>query len=244
VAVAGSKKKKSKSGSGWTWRLAGLALCAFFVLGVLTGLSQSGRMLARRIEALLHRLPHSSRSDLLPAAYQALFLNGSTVEDYRPRSASTIGEWTETIALVEHPGGFYQLDSTGRLAGPVAPDATFDLPILSGNGIENARPAQLLEYAGELIRAEAVLSAVVSELRITAGDEIRLYLVRPHLAIVLASGHLPLQLARAARVLQIFQGHRQFSATIDMTIPGEAVVRPKAQTIDGQERVGPVGRPG
>jgi len=236
VAVAGPKRKKSKTGSGWSWRLAGVALCAFFALGVITGLSQSGRVLARRIQALLERLPHSSRSELIPAAYHTFFSKESVIDKFCQSAASTIHAPTEAIALVEHPDGFYQIDSEGSLCGPVSPADGADLPVLSGSGIENARASQLVEYAGQLIRAEAILSAIISEMRVTSTGEMRLFLDRPHLVIALAPGQLPVQLARAARVLEVWRGHRALIEMIDMTIASEAIVRPQADTIERLDR--------
>jgi hypothetical protein len=229
--VAGAKRRKRKAGSGWSWRLAGVALCAFFVLGVITGLSQSGRLLAHRIEALLERLPHSSRSELIPAAYQALFNEPPVHAVVRPltplgaRSAAA-------IALVEYTNGFFEVDGQGDLQGPVSPADSADLPVLSGLGVEHAQASQLVEYAGQLIRAEAMLSAIVSEMRVTSSGEIHLFLERPHLMIALAPAELPLQLARAAQVLAVWRQHRDLVAMIDMTIAGEAIVQPRADALE------------
>jgi hypothetical protein len=237
VAVAGPKKKKRKSGSGWSWRLAGIALCAFFALGVITGLSQSGRLLARRIEVLLERLPGSGRSELIPAAYHNLFFKEPTADKFgRSSAALTVRTPAEAIALVEHPDGFYQIDNEGGLLGPVSPADAADLPVLSGSGVENARASQLVEYAGQLVRAEAILSAIVSEMRVASSGEMRLFLDRPHLVIALAPGQFSLQLARAARVLEIWRGHRDLIVMIDMTIPGEAIVQPQAETMERLDR--------
>jgi hypothetical protein len=248
VVVAGRKRKRSKTGSGWSWRLAGIALCAFFALGVITGLSQSGRVLAHRIEALLECLPHSSRSELISTAYHTFFFKEPTAGKFgRSSAALTVRGTTEAIAMVEHPDGFFQIDSEGGLRGPVSPADAADLPVLSGSGVENARASQLVEYAGQLIRAEAALSAIISEMRVTSSGEMRLFLDRPHLVIVLAPDQFPLQLARAARVLEVWRGHRELIGMIDMTIPSEAVVRPQAETIERLEHAnasGGVGRPG
>jgi hypothetical protein len=236
VAVAAAKKKKSQAASGWSWRLAGIALCAFFVLGVLTGLSPSGRLLARRIEALLARLPRTGRSQLIPAAYQTLRLRSPDGVS-RPSSASTnMHPPFGVIALVEHADGFYQLDGTGELRGPISPVDAADLPVLSGAGVENAGASPLVEYAGQLVRAEAALSAMVSEMRVESNGTATLFLDRPHVAIVLASNQVPLQLARAAQVLDLWRGHRELMETINMTTPGEAVVRPKPGAIEESNR--------
>jgi hypothetical protein len=248
VAVAGPKRKKSKTGSGWSWRLAGIALCAFFALGVITGLSQSGRLLAHRIEALLEHSPHGSRSALIPAAYHAFFSKDAAVSRFGRLPASlSIRPRAEAVALVEYPDGLFQIDGKGGLRGPVSPANTPDLPILSGDGVESASASQLVEDAGQLVRAEAALSVIISEMRLTSNGEMRLYLDRPRLVIVFAPGQFPLQLARAARVLDIWRGRRQLIGMIDLTVPGEAIVRPSAQTmerLDGAKAVGDARRAG
>jgi hypothetical protein len=232
VAVASPRRKKSKAGSGWSWRLAGIALCAFFVLGVITGLSQSGRVLARRIEALLKRLPHSGRSELIPAASN-FFFKEPTTDKFGRSSAGLTGDTpTEAIALVELPEGFFQIDSEGGLRGPLSTTDAPDLPLLSGSATENASASQLVEYAEQLIRAEGVLSLRISEMRLSPGGEMRLFLDRPHLVIALTQGQLPLQLVRAAKLLDMWRGHSEVIGMIDMTIPGEAIVRPHAATTE------------
>jgi hypothetical protein len=228
VVVAGSKKRKSKTANGWSWRLAGIALCAFFVLGVITGLSQSGRVLARRIGALLERLPLSNRAELIPTAYRTFLFREPIAEKSGRSSLPPARSPADAIALVEHPDGFYQIDSQGGMRGPVSPADTGDLPVLSGSGVDNARAAQLVEYASRLIRAEATLSTIISEMRVTSSGEMYLFLDRWHLVIVFAPGQFPLQLSRAARVLDVWRGQRELIATIDMTTPCQAIVRPKA----------------
>jgi hypothetical protein len=237
AVVAGPKRKKHKTGSGWSWRLAGIALCAFFALGVITGLSQSGRLLAHRIETLLEHLPHSSHSALIPTAYHTFFFKEPTTGRFGRFPVRLTGRApAEAIALVEHPDGFFQIDSKGGSRGPVPPADTPDLPILSGGGVENAPALQLVEYAGQLVRAEATLSAIISEMHLTSSGEMRLYLDRPHLVIAFAPGQFSLQLARAAKVLEVWRGHRQLIGMIDLTIPGEAIVRPQAETIERLDR--------
>lgn len=233
MAVAGAKKKRTKSGSGWSWRLAGIALCVFFALGVVTGLSQSGRTLARRIETLLQHLPSSNRSELIPTAYRGLFVKGPTIEDRRPSSVSA----TQAIALAEHQDGFYQIDSEGGLFGPISPADAADLPVLSGSEIEHATAAQLLEYAGELVRAEAALAATISEMRVTSSGEIHLYLDQPHLVIALTRAGLLVELARAAKVLSVWRERSSLIGIIDMTVRDEAIVRPQADALEHLDRV-------
>jgi hypothetical protein len=248
VAAVGPKKRKSKTGSGWSWRLAGIALCAFFALGVITGLSESGRVLARRIEALVRHFPHSNRAALIPAVYETLFADDrpADVVDDGP-GASRGRPANGAIALIERSDGFFQIDSSGRLLGPVSPIDAVNLPILSGGGVQHAPPAQLIEYATRLIRAEAALSAIISQMRIGSDGQMRLFLDRVHLVIDLTPGQLPLQLARAAKVLAAWRNRREPIAMIDMTIPDEAIVRPpvtERQQSDRAKPTGSVSRPG
>lgn len=244
AAVAAVKRKKSKTGSGWSWRLAGIALCAFFLLGVITGLSQSGRLLARRIEALLQRLPYSGRSQLIPAAYQAFFFKEQTPDNVHQLSvAAAPRARTDAIALAKLSEGFYQIDSQGGLFGPVSLANTPDLPILSGSGLEHAPASQLLEYAGDAIRAEAVLELLVSEMQVMAQGEIRLYLDQPHLTIVLTPNGFSQQLSLAAKVLKICHQHQELIQMIDMTVPGQAIVRPKAEGMEHLDHVDSEFRP-
>ena len=209
-----AKTKKAKTGSGWSWRLAGIALCAFFALGVLTGLSPSGRLLARRVQALLSVF-HAGRSELVPGAYDWL---------RRPpalRLRSLIG----AVVLVEHQGAFYQLGADGTLRGPVTPVVAGDLPILSGAGVEDATPAQLLGYAAELVRGEAALSSIVSEMRVDEDGNATFFLERPAIAILIAPSRFSLELTRAVRVLALWHAHRELIESIDMRTPGQAIVR-------------------
>ena len=226
MAAVGAKKKRGKSSSGWSWRLAGIALCAFFVLGVITGLSESGRLLAHRIEALFERLPHSNRSELIPAIYRGFLFKAPAVQELRPSLPSA----GEAIALAEREDGFYQIDRDGRLSGPIPPAGAADLPVLSGADIEHASAAQLLEYVGELIRAEAALAAIVSEMRVTSSGEVHLYLDQPHVVIALSRAGLPLQLARAGKVLALWREHASVVGMIDMTVPDEAIIRPRVES--------------
>jgi hypothetical protein len=214
------------------------------LLGVITGLSQSGRLLAHRIGALLQRLPYSGRSQLIPAAYHALLFKEPTINTVRQSAASTAPRpRTDAIALAERAEGFYQIDSQGGLFGPLSPANTLDLPVLSGSGLEHAGALQIVEYTSNVIRAEAVLGAVISEMHVTAYGDIRLYLDRPHLVIVLTHTGFPLQLSHAAKVLKILQQHRELIEMIDMTVPGEAIVRPKAEAMERVDRAASNFRP-
>ncbi|MGH7932848.1 MAG: cell division protein FtsQ/DivIB [Candidatus Binataceae bacterium] len=219
-----AKKKQRKSGTQWGWRLAGLVLCAFFALGVMTGLSRPGHILALRIREFMSLWSRSGHSELVAAPH----LNqgrGDAFGNPRPRLAAA------PVALVERADGFYALNPHGDLRGPVAPAGEGDLPILSGPGVTGARGARLLEYAAVLVRAEAELSALVSEMRVDDdGATATLFLEHSRSQIVFDLDDASLELAHAERVMRLWRGHAELVATLDMTTPGQAVMelRPAA----------------
>jgi hypothetical protein len=215
VAAARNRKTKKKTGSGWSWRLAGIALCAFFALGVMTGLSRSGRIFALRLEELFNLLPHHGRSALIAPAIPPLL--GASAPDRAGASGA--------IALVERGDGFYMLDGGGELRGPISPAAAGDLPILSGAGVRDARPDRLLEYAGTLVRAEVNLSEPVSEMRVDAPDAAVLFPERSRMEIRVDPDDIAGEIVRARRVLALWRAHRELIAAVDLTTPGMAVVR-------------------
>jgi hypothetical protein len=230
VAVAAAKKKKAAKGSGWSWRLAGFALCAFFALGVATGLSGGGHELARRVTGLLHLAPRVFRYTASPTGLASPMIQSS------PGNA---------IALVERGDGFYALDSAGGLRGPVSPEAENDMPILSGAAMAGASSGQILDYASILVRAEARLGAAISEMRCESDDGGVLYLDRPALSITIDFADASVELERANRILALWRGHRELLVAVDMTVPGQAVVslRPAAFRTAGTTRRGHNQRP-
>jgi len=227
VAVAAAKKKKRKSGAGWSWRLAGIALCLFFALGVITGLSRAGRIFALRLEGMLAMWSRQALSAPAPAGSA----NDSLVS--LPLHASPA---SAPIALAERNDGFYALDSAGLLRGPVAPAMQGDLPILSGAGAENSRGAQLLDYAATLVRAEAELSEVVSEMNVGPDGVAILFLDRPRIQLALALDDAPHELSRAAQVLRLWRGHQDLIAMLDLTAAGQAVLRLKPAALESARR--------
>jgi hypothetical protein len=217
VAVAAAKKKKNKtSASHWGFRLAGIVLCAFFVLGVITGLSRPGRTFALRIEALINFWPSPGHSSILPA----VFTGGTVIKPtLLPRAQGA------AVALVQRSDGFYILDSDGALRGPVAPAAQGDMPILSGSGALNAQPFELIDDAAALVRAEASLGAVVSEMRVDGDGTAAIFLEHPRIAITFDIGRAAIEFARAIDVLKIWRGHESLIASLDLTTPGQAVMQ-------------------
>ena len=198
-------------------RLAGVALCLFFALGVMTGLSKPGRTLAARVESWLE--PHAvlRRSGILPA----LFAHGAMVA---PAAVAPLAP-ASTIALVQRADGFYVLNGRGALSGPVAPAAQGDLPILSGAGVDGAAPDALLEDAAMLVRAEAYLNEVVSEMRIDGDGVATLYLEREAMEVSFDLGRTGVELRRAVRIIGLWRGHERMIAAIDLTEDDAAVVR-------------------
>jgi hypothetical protein len=218
VAAAKRKKKSKPSASQWGFRLAGIVLCAFFVLGVITGLSRPGRTLAMRVQTILNLWPGHGHSSIIPAA----FFGGTVIEPIvRLRTPGS------SIALVQRSDGFYALDSDGGLRGPVAPAAQGDMPILTGPGALAAPSAQLIDYAEALVRAEASLSAVVSEMRIASDGTAAIFLEHPRIAITFDLDRMPFELSRAVTVLKMWRGHEDLIAALDLTTTGQAVMQMK-----------------
>jgi hypothetical protein len=192
-----------------------LVLCAFFGLGVVTGLSQPGRTFAARVRVTVD-------------SYWAAITQ--TVGLWRDRPAqgaliAPIGPAGKPIALVERGDGFYALLSHGELRGPVEPSSEGNLPILSGPSVERARPHTLVRYAATLVRAEADLAHLISEMRLGNDDTASLFFDRSHTELRLDLNHESVELHRAAEVLRRWRGHQALIASLDMTTPGQAVMR-------------------
>lgn len=192
-------KQKTRPAADWSWRLGGVVLCAFFALGVIAGLSVAGRHGGL---ALLRRLRHASR-----------------------QLAATRPGGGGAIATVERSDGLYLLASDGTLSGPVSSRAAGDSPVLSGAGLDNARAAQLLEDAGLLVRAEARLSELVSEMRVENDGTATLFLEQTHTAVRVDVGRGSSELARAAAILSRWRARQDLVAALDLTVSGQAVLR-------------------
>jgi hypothetical protein len=234
VAVAAAKTKKHKTGaSHWGFRLAGIVLCVFFVLGVITGLSRPGRTFALRMQALLNFWPSPGHSSIIPAA----FLGGTTFEPavHRRTLASAIAPGS-AVALVQRGDGFYALDSAGGLRGPVAPATQGDMPILAGAAALGATPAQLIDYAEALVRAEAGLGAVVSEMRIDPDGTATIFLEHPRIQVAFDLDRTAVEFSRALAVLVMWRGHEDLIAALDLTTPGQAVMRMKPAAFAADHR--------
>ena len=214
--------------------MLGLVLCAFFVLGVITGFSTVGRALALRLAGFISsfsgKVPHASFSWAPVSGWIDEQIHSVEVRSginfsalwRRPMSTRASGG---VVAIVERHDGFYALFSDGELRGPISPTATDDLPILSGKGVENARGADLVEYAAVMVRAEAQLSHMVSEMNVDDDGTASLYLDRARTAVIFDLDAVPLEIGRAAEILARWHDREQMIAAIDMTTPGEAIVR-------------------
>lgn len=222
--------------------MAGLLLCAFFLLGVMTGFSEPGRRVALRTKLLIEgwadralaslgsmRRGHLDQSI---APVEALLRIGHQSPPQVANPAPAIVRapaHDDTIAIVERGDGFYALHSNGEMRGPVSPSQQPDLPILSGPGAQNALAPDLLDDAALLVRAEAQLSSLVSEMRLADGRCASFFLDRARMEIVVDLDQQQAELRRANEVLKRWQGRERLIAMLDMTTPGMAIVRLKTE---------------
>ena len=240
--MAAARKKKSGSASGWSPRLAGVLLCAFFALGMMTGFSEAGRRVALRARNLFQLWADRTLARLGPFRHTAdgfeqsiapievaLKLRHSAFETPIPGEAeiARAHDASDLIAIVERRDGFYALLAGGELRGPVSPAQQPDLPIMSGPGAETALASDLLSDAALLVRAEVQMSSMVSEMRIDRDGIAEFYLDRERMAIAIDKDQEQVQLRRALDVLKQWQGRERLIAMLDMTTPGLAVVRLK-----------------
>ena len=222
--------------------MAGVLLCAFFVLGVITGFSEPGRRVALRAKDLFTTWTDRTLAKLGPfrhaadsidesiAPIEALLKLGHPVS--RPGSSGAVElsrahDADDPIAIVERHDGFYALLTRGEIRGPVSPAQQPNLPIMSGPGVENAKAPDLLDDAAILVRAEAQMSSLVSEMRIDNDGTASFFLDRERMAVLVDLDHESVELPRALDVLKQWQGRERLIAMLDMTTPGMAVVRLK-----------------
>ena len=123
--------------------MVGIVLCAFFVFGVMTGFSAPGRALTLRCSNFFSA--YSARIDRVAAPANPLvqWLRDAarSIEIQAGITSAPIAKLAGlrqggAIAMVERHDGFYALFSNGELEGPVSPNAEGDLPILSGDRVE------------------------------------------------------------------------------------------------------------
>lgn len=224
--------------AGWSPRLGGLVVCTFFVLGVMTGFSSTGRAVTLRASHTLSIYQDRIVYSLAPARdtaasyYARLARWAQRVGIYR-RGAHGVGAENLSahdmregaIAIVERHDGFYELFSGGELRGPVSMGVQGDLPVLSGTAVDNAQGDQMVEYAALLVRSETQLSELISEMRVDDDGTASLFLERARTEVVVDLDSAPVEIQRAIEVRRQWQGRENLIAALDLTVPGEAVVR-------------------
>ena len=221
-----SKRSKGPAGAtarnswGWSSKALGLVLCAFFVLGMVTGLSQAGRALAARARVTLS-LYWAEAAGTFAGWRDRTTESAMLAPLVRPAQG-------DAVALVERHDGFYALFAEGELRGPVEAARAGDLPILSGAAVQTAGAQDLVRYAAALVRAEVALSGLVSEMRLDGDGTVSLFFDRSHTELRVDLDDAPAQLKRATEVLGQWRGHEQQIAMVDMTTPGQAVMRLRA----------------
>lgn len=223
--------------------MVGIVLCAFFVFGVMTGFSAPGRALTARFANFFSDTAAAPASPLVQwmrdAARSIETQTGITSAPAAQLSGMRQGG---AIAMVERHDGFYALFSDGELEGPVSPNAEGDLPILSGARAMNSRGIELVGYAATMVRAEAELSHLVSEMSVDNDSVATLYLDGTRTEIVIDLDNAPAEMKRADEVLAKWRGRERMIAALDMTMPGEAVVRLAAADAPQNHRRGSVHR--
>jgi hypothetical protein len=228
----------NKAVAGWGARMGGLVVCAFFALGVITGFSTTGHAVALRASANLSSYRNQIVDSLAPARTAAAHYHDVLMQwaeragVYRPNNAGadapaiSAADLREgAIAIVERHDGFYDLYRGGELRGPVSPDKQGDLPVLSGATVDHARGPQMVDYAAVLVRAEAQLSEIISEMRVDDDGTASLFLEREQTEVVIDLDRAPTEIQRAIKVRDKWQGRENLIAALDLTTPGLAVVR-------------------
>ncbi|MHB8382439.1 MAG: cell division protein FtsQ/DivIB [Candidatus Binataceae bacterium] len=220
------ERKKGKEAAGWNPRMVGIVLCAFFVFGVMTGFSAPGRALTLRFSNFFSDNAVAPASPLMRWLRDAV-RSIETQTGIKGAPATELSGMRQggAIAMVERHDGFYALFSDGELEGPVSPNAEGDLPILSGARALNSRGIELVGYAATMVRAEAELSHLVSEMSVDNDSVAILYLDGVRTEIVIDLDNAPAEIKRAGEVLAKWRGRERMIAALDLTMPGEAVVR-------------------
>ena len=204
-----ARRGGAKKSPEWGARLGGLALCGFFALGIVVGVHAAGGLGGLR--GLSYWTEFFSRT------ISSLHLNEGV-------SAKTKGSG-ESVALIERKDGFYALGADGDTRGPLSANAADDLPVIGGPAIEAANCERLLDYAAIIVRAEAALSATISEMRVDNNGLISMFLRRSRTEIALDFNNAAFELDRASLVFARWRGHQDMISLLDLTTPGEAVVR-------------------
>ena len=218
--------------------MGGLVICVFFALGVMTGFSTTGRAVALRASASLTSYRNQILDSLAPARTTASNYSAVLVQwagragIYRQASHGTgaaeisAGNVRDgAIAIVERHDGFYELYSGGELRGPVSAGKQGDLPVLSGDALDNMGGTQMVEYAAVMMRAESQLSEIISEMHVGDDGTASLFLERERTEVVIDLDRATTEIQRTIKVRQQWQGRENLIAALDLTTPGLAVVR-------------------
>jgi hypothetical protein len=215
----GARGRTVSNGNAWGWsaRATGAVLCVFFALGMATGLSQAGRAFAGRMRRALLSYWAEMATTLLPWRERAA-QSAALLAPVAPASSGP-------VALVKRRDGFYALSAEGYLRGPVQPAGEGDLAILSGPPVEQAGTQELVDYAAAVVHAEAELGEMVSEMRLSSDGTAALFMDRSRTEVIVDLGAAPAELKRAAQVLTRLRASGRRVASLDMTTPGQAVVR-------------------
>lgn len=232
------RRKKDTAVAGWNARMGGLVVCAFFVMGVMTGFSTTGRAVALRTSATLISYRDRFMDSIAPAREFASYYSGVVLEwagqagiyhrvSHAPgATALSARDMREgAIAIVERHDGFYELFAGGELRGPISPGKQGDLPVISGAAAESASGNQMIDYAEVLIRAETQLSEIISEMQVADDGTGSLFLEREQTEVVIDLDRAPAELQRAIEVRAQWQGRENLIAAVDLTTPGQAIVR-------------------
>ena len=229
------RREPRNGGAGWSRRLAGVALVAFFGLGYFLGLGSATNLFTHRAIDVASRYRARLRE-------QSALIRWRAAESQPPGPAHTGGP----LAMVERRDGFYALYEWGELRGPVSVGAEDNLPIISGPALESASAADLVGDAKILVRAEVALAEMISELRLDDDGEATLFLDQSRTEVAIDLDHAPAELERAGRVLRRWRGREAEIAALDMTTPGQAVMRlhPRAFARLNGEGAGKSTKPG
>ena len=233
------RRSGDKAGAGWNPRILGVVICAFFVLGVLTGFSGPGRAVTLRTIDTLRVYRDQAMVSSAPARAEAnrylevvvMWATRAGILPARARissaaaQVSSAGSTEGAIAIVARRDGFYALFDSGELRGPVSVGKQGDLAILSGPALENASGATMVEYAAVLVRAETRMSELISEMRVDDDATASMFLERERTELVIDIDRAPAELQRALEVRHQWQGRENLIAALDMTTPGQAVVK-------------------
>jgi len=218
--------------------MGGLVVCAFFALGVMTGFSTTGRAVALRASATLASYRTQILDSLAPARtsvsnYSAVLVQWAgragiyhqTGHGPEAVEISAGNVRDGAVAIVERHDGFYELFGGGELRGPVSIGKQGDLPVLSGDALDNALGKQMVDYAAVLVRTETQLSEIISEMHVGDDGTASLFLERERTEVVIDLDRATTEIQRAIKVRHQWQGRENLIAALDLTTPGLAVVR-------------------